>query len=108
MGVSTYLNDTPRCTSEDYRTRYDEPCVFDGGGDGNYDWYRGTGISIKEHPLSDKVWPGNCGHCKSEDVLVIAAQWNVHPFSGDEYWDCEVACEECGKYTHYSYVDSDD
>jgi len=109
MPVHKYLNEEePRLTESDYKTRYESPCVFDGGGDGDFDWYRGTGIKKKDHPLSKKVWPGDCGHCESDDVLVIAAQHNVHTFSGDEYWDAEIACNECEKYTHFSYVDNDD
>ncbi len=47
-----------------------------------------------------------CKSCSSKNVLVIAAQRCVHMFSGDEYWDYEIYCEDCSKNTQRSYADN--
>jgi len=37
---------------------------------------------------------------------VIAAQYNVHPMSGDLYYDYEMVCEACGQFTTASYCEN--
>jgi len=87
----------PRCASE--------PCVLDrsSGGGG---WHRGTGVRWDDHPLGRLIPHSACGACGGRDVLVVAAQRCVHPHSGDEYWDSEVRCCTCGRYTQRSFADN--
>ncbi|MEX2683498.1 MAG: hypothetical protein Q6373_018115 [Candidatus Sigynarchaeota archaeon] len=70
------------------------------------DWYTGTGIRPDDHPLARFISFSGCGSCGSDDVLVIAAQWCVAYHSGDVYWDYEIACNACGKYTRCSYCEN--
>ena len=100
MGLQTRHTDKPQFIREDYATAYTEACTRV---DGPQTWYLGTGIAPDDHPLADDISLVMCDACKSLDVLVIAAQHNIHPFSGDAYWDAEIACNECGKFTQGSY-----
>ncbi|MBN1411342.1 MAG: hypothetical protein JW969_10905 [Spirochaetales bacterium] len=89
-----------------------EPCIIS---DFEYQqWYHGTGVSPKDHPGNELLrvlkshLPGSrCGYCESDDVLVIALQGCVHPMSGDAYYDYEIVCKQCGKFTSYSYAEND-
>lgn len=96
---------TPYLAPADYQTRFTSPCAYFP----NYnmkDWYFGTGIPPAEHPLNWQITFGKCGNCQSDDVLVIAAQSVVHPYSGDLYWDYEIVCQQCGKFTTQSYSEN--
>lgn len=104
MGLSVYVHDEPECTEKDYQTRYKKPCLKVEVG--FQSWYLGTGVLLKKHPLKKFLSVDRCGECGSEDFLVIAAQHSIHPQTGDEYWDCEIACNECGKYTLFSYAEN--
>jgi hypothetical protein len=95
---------TPQMLSRDYQQRYPTPC--DHYGEHGQMWYKGTGIDPAQHPLANQIPFGNCGLCKSDKVLVVATQFNVHPSSGDRYWDAEVRCEECGTFTARSYAEN--
>ncbi|MGY5854803.1 MAG: hypothetical protein RTU92_14640 [Candidatus Thorarchaeota archaeon] len=101
------VTDVPRIASKDYLTEYDVPIS---PADDN-DWiamvYTGTGVSIDEHPLNGKIWMKGCGNCESENVKVIYAQWSVSPHSGDAYWDYEMICSDCGKFTSRSFNEND-
>ena len=103
--MTSWTVDTPYLAPEDYKTRFDAPCIYFP----NYkmqDWFLGTGIKPSDHPLAWRIEFGGCGHCQSNNVLVIAAQYSVHPFSGDLYWDYEIVCNECGKFTTRSYSEN--
>ncbi|MHA1760307.1 MAG: hypothetical protein ACTSXA_06765 [Candidatus Heimdallarchaeota archaeon] len=100
------VRDSPRLAPANYREIYDKPCELVG----EFNWlkqvYRGTGVAPKDHP-AENVPIGNCENCKSENVLAIYTQWSVSPHSGDKYWDYEIFCEDCGKYTSKSYAEND-
>lgn len=98
------IRDEPYLTSADYRTKYSEPCVK--VKQYGQTWYFGTGIAPEEHPLKGHIGIRGCGNCQSENVKVIAAQRSVSYASGDQYWDCEVYCEDCGKYTQRAYAEN--
>jgi hypothetical protein len=101
----TSVRDTPYFVPADYQTHFAEPCAFFP----NYkmqDWYLGTGIKPGDHPLAWRIPFDNCGQCQSANVLVIAAQFVVHPMSGDLYWDYEIVCADCGKFTTRSYAEN--
>ncbi len=89
----------PEITQEDYRDFYESPCEKVAGNQSI--WY-GTGIDPKEHPLVDKIQFDVCGECDSDDILVIAAEWKKHPFTGEESWEYEIVCNECMYYTQRS------
>jgi len=103
-----WIYEQPKLTEEDYKTRYTELVkkVHRSG----QDWYLGTGIAWEDHPLKDNIpeWAGTkCGNCDSENTRIIAAQWSVSFHSGDVYWDCEIFCEDCGKYSQRAYAEND-
>lgn len=105
MGSSRWLGDSPRFTRPDYKTYYRDPCVREE--DFGKTWYRGTGIVRSEHPLADRLSFSTCDGCESRDVLVIAAQRSVHPMSGDLYYDYELECCRCGRFTARSFAGND-
>ncbi len=98
-------SDEPKFVPKDYKKIYTNPCSkFKEFGQ---KWYKGTGVSPKGHPLKGHIRFSGCGNCESENVEVIAAQWSVSYASCDQYWDYEIFCEDCGKYTQRSYADND-
>ena len=105
MSVDIWINEQPMLVPEDYKTRYESSCEAQSSD--NFPWYKGTGVSPEKHPLHFDI-PfvyASCGACNSKDVLVIAAQWNVSFSNGDKYWDYEVECQQCRKFTKRSYAD---
>lgn len=101
--TSEWINNEPQLIEKDYKKRYKTPCsLFKGF----QNWYKGTGISPQDHPLNGYINMKGCGNCKSENVKVIAAEWNVAYHSGDVYWDYEIYCEDCGKYTQRAYAEN--
>ncbi len=99
----SWVNDTPKLIEADYKTRYTDPFIeIEEGGQ---TWYKGTGVAWENHPLKGHFPKYPCGNCGNKDVKIIAAQWSVSYASGDAYWDVEIACEQCGKYTKYAYTD---
>jgi len=105
MSVDTWIRDLPMLVPEDYKTRFASPCEQQSSRD--FPWYKGTGIEPAKHPLHWDIpfQYASCKACDSKQVLVIAAQWNVSYSNGDKYWDYEVECQECGKFTKRSYAD---
>lgn len=94
---------TPYFVPTDYKESFPNPCALYRNG---RDWYKGTGIAPDQHPLSRDIPFGPCDGCQSNDVLVIAAQWNSHPYSGDVYWDYEIECQTCQQYSQHSYSEN--
>lgn len=98
------------CTRTFYSTDT-EPCVmteFQG-----QEWYHGTGVRPEDHPgrsvlrILDQHLPGTeCGFCQSKNVLVISLQGCVSWNSGDAYYDYEVKCQDCGKFSSFSYSEN--
>ncbi len=109
MTTDTRKSTAPAFALNDYKTRYAAPCALDDelSNAQHQDWYTGTGIRPADHPLAGQIYFDGCGHCGSDDVLVIAAQWCVSEHSGDAYWDYEVVCNSCGKYTQRSFCEND-
>lgn len=105
MAHDTWIRNTPGLVPEDYKDRYTTACELIPS---SFEWYIGTGIVAAEHPLDGWIiFDATCAACKSEDVLVIAAQWNVSMNNGDRYWDYELACQSCGKFTQNSFAEND-
>ena len=100
------ITDTPRIASKDYST-FEKPIMPDEDNDWIAMVYRGSGVSINEHPLKDRMNMHGCGECRSDNVLVIYAQWSVSTHSGDSYWDYEIVCGDCGKFTARSFNEND-
>ncbi|MCB1306581.1 MAG: hypothetical protein KDK30_00300 [Leptospiraceae bacterium] len=107
MGLEMYVTETPTFTTPDYRTRYVTPCVSDRKDPMDFEWYRGTGIDPQRHPLAPVIRFGACQNCESANVLVIAAQHNVHRMSGDVYYDYELSCNDCNRFTRVSFAGND-
>ena len=107
--IETHTSSSPAFAPADYKTRFKAPCAIDGGLSESHhqEWYAGTGIRPADHPLVGSISFSGCGSCGSNDVLVIAAQWCVSYASGDAYWDYEIACNACGKYTRRSFCEND-
>jgi len=103
--IDEWINNEPQLIDKDYKKRYDEPCkeIRESG----KTWYKGTGINWEKHPLKRFIPKFGCANCNNKDVKIIAAQFSVHPMSGDRYWDCEVFCAKCGKYTQRAYAEND-
>nr|MDO8113663.1 hypothetical protein [Candidatus Sigynarchaeota archaeon] len=107
--IDTSTSDTPIFVPKDFKTLFTKPCAFDErmSNEWHQEWFTGTGISPAEHPLARQIAFSACGNCGSNDVLVIAAQWCVSYHSGDAYWDYEIECRLCGKYTKASFCEND-
>ena len=100
------ISETPRMVDEDYKEKYPEDCIADEDNSGLKKIYFGSGIAPSKHPLKKHVRFGKCENCNDPDVKVIYAQWSVHPMSGDAYWDYELFCEKCKKYSSRSYAEN--
>ncbi|MBD3253910.1 MAG: hypothetical protein GF383_02405 [Candidatus Lokiarchaeota archaeon] len=103
--MDEWICDSPQLISKDYREKYTSAC--EKYKESGQIWYKGMGIPIENHPLKDYIWFKGCGNCESNEVKIIAAQWSVHPMSGDRYWDYEIFCENCGKYTQRAFAEND-
>ncbi|HUT80825.1 MAG TPA: hypothetical protein VMZ29_06450 [Candidatus Bathyarchaeia archaeon] len=99
--------DTPIMVPKDYLIQYDAPCIASENNDYDQKIYRGTGIPPADHPLMGTIPMRGCGHCNSNNVLVLYAQWSVSVHSGDSYWDYEIVCQDCQKFTARSYAEND-
>ena len=73
----------------------------------NWMEYYGSGVDIEDHPLKDRCNMHGCAECKSDNVKVIYGKWCVSTHSGDSYFDYEVVCEDCGKFTARSFNEND-
>ena len=102
MALNYSFSDAPRFVPADYKKRFSEPCEFHPG---ERDWYKGTGISPKKHPLAKQILFYGCANCDSNRVLVIAAQHNFHLMNGNAYWDYELYCRACKKFSLYAYAE---
>lgn len=100
------VTDTPRIASKTYMESA-APIVPDEGNEWTWMQYEGTGVTIDEHPLKERCHMRGCGECSSENVLVIFGRWCVSTASGDEYWDYEIKCIDCGKFTARLFSDND-
>lgn len=71
--------------------------------------YAGSGISLQEHPLKEdlNMEKRTCVACRSKNIKVIYAQRSIHPMNGDEYYDFEVVCGNCGIFSIFSFADND-
>src|SRR5262245_35275276 len=104
MSTQRTSSPRPRFASADY-TSLPSPCVP--CREGGQTWYRGSGVAPKGHPLARSIAFEPCGACGSADVLVVAAQFAVHPMSGDIYHDYELVCRACGVFSQNSRADND-
>ena len=100
------ITDKPKLVPQDYKTKYNEECIASEDNSGLKKIYYGTGISRDTHPLKKHINMRVCGNCNNPKVKVIYAQWSVHPMSGDKYYDYEVFCEKCQKFTSRSYTEN--
>jgi hypothetical protein len=108
LTIDEWVNDQPSHIEKNYKSTFRPPIeeVRKGG----QDWFLGTGVLWKDHPLKDYIpeWAGTrCGNCKGTNTKIIAAQWSVSYASGDSYWDCEIFCEDCEKYTQRAFSEND-
>jgi len=107
MGYECYITDSPVFVPENFREAFDTPCDIRRADPMDFEWYKGSGVPRDRHPLGGSIKFRACAACESENVLVIAAQWNVHRMNGDEYYDYELVCDDCGKFTRVSFADND-
>ena len=101
------VTETPSFVPKGYETEYTEPLIADEKNEGISQEFYGTGAPIDGHPLERHINFSDCGECKSSNVKVIYASWNVSTASGDAYWDSEIVCEDCGKFTARSFNEND-
>ena len=99
------ISDEPRLADKNYKTKYNKQCI--NLKDGLEVLYEGTGISPNNHPFKKRIRMWGCRNCDNEEVKVIYVRWVVHPMSGDKYWDYEIHCEKCNKYSQYSFAGND-
>ncbi len=100
------VNDSPVLASKDYLTNLDKPVYPNDSNEGTWMEFFGTGVPMSEHPLEGYCNFYGCGECKSDNVKVIYGKWCVSTSSGDAYWDYEIVCEDCGKFTARSFSDN--
>ena len=101
------VNDHPVLAPQNYTECYEQPIIENPKNEWTWCEYYGTGVPIKGHPLAGKVNLYGCAECKSDNVTVIYAKWCVSTISGDAYWDYEIKCEDCGKFTARSFNEND-
>ena len=101
------VTDTPSLVSDDYESEHPEPIMENSRNDWTWREYYGTGVSMENHPLKDHINFYGCGECESENVKVIYGSWSVSTASGDAYWDYEIICGDCGKFTARSFNEND-
>jgi hypothetical protein len=101
------ITDIPSFVCEDYASQHPEPIIEDSQNDWTEREYYGSGISVENHPLKSHINFNGCGECESENVKVIYSRWCVSTASGDAYWDYEIICENCGKFTARSFNEND-
>jgi hypothetical protein len=94
-----FITKKPFFVDEKYKKMFKgEPCkhLIEYG----EEWYKGTGVEWNEHPLKSYLpkWASVCAQCK-EDSKIIAARLVIDPHSGTSYWENEVYCEKCKKFT---------
>jgi hypothetical protein len=99
------VTDTPRIASPDYM-KMEKPIEPDEGNEWTWMQYTGSGVSISDHPLNNRCHMRGCGDCESGNVIVIFGRWCVSTASGDEYWDYEIRCNDCGKFTARSFSEN--
>ena len=107
MSAEFYVSKKPSLTSLNYKTKYDTPFVVEKKKKTGFEWYRGTGVEPRLHPLKDQINFIDCRNCNSKNVHVIAAQWNVNLTNGDQYYDYELGCLDCEKFTRVTFADND-
>ena len=100
-------SDNPKMVEKNYKEIFKEPCIPTINND--YDWqeFKGTGVKLEDHPLNGTIPMRECPNCDSKDVKVIYAKWCVSVHSGDTYWDYEIFCEACKKFSLRSYAEND-
>ncbi|MFW9768713.1 MAG: hypothetical protein ACFFF9_03305 [Candidatus Thorarchaeota archaeon] len=101
------VTDSPSFVPEDYASAYGQHIIENTKNDWTWREYYGTGVLIENHPLKDHINFRGCGECKSDNVKVIYGMWCVSTASGDAYWDSEIVCEDCGKFTARSFNEND-
>lgn len=101
------ITDSPSLISKEFETEYSDPLIENNKNDGTWREYYGTGVTINAHPLRDYINMKGCGECKSTNVKVIYGKWCVSTASGDVYWDYEIACLDCGRFTARSFNEND-
>ena len=101
------VNDHPVLASQNYASSYEHPLVENSDNEWTWMEFFGTGVPIETHPLNGKANMYGCAECKSDNVMVIYAKWCVSTHSGDAYWDYEIKCGDCGKYTARSFNEND-
>ena len=101
------VTDEPSFVSKDFETDYSEPIIENERNEMVWMEFYGTGIPIENHPLKNHINFSSCGACKSSNVKVIYGMWCVSTASGDAYWDSEIVCEDCGKFTSRSFNEND-
>ncbi|MHA1379194.1 MAG: hypothetical protein ACTSRG_12500 [Candidatus Helarchaeota archaeon] len=98
----TNVTKKPQFIEKKYKKKYKEPYkeVVEFG----QEWLKGRGVLWIDHPLKNKIpkWATICGNCKNDETKIIAAHWEIDIHTGNPFWDCEVYCDKCKRYTQYS------
>ncbi|MBN2227951.1 MAG: hypothetical protein JW779_00035 [Candidatus Thorarchaeota archaeon] len=92
--------------SKDFR-QLEQPLIPNESNEWTWMEYIGSGVEIAGHPLKDRCNMRGCAACESENVRVIYGKWCVSAHSGDAYYDYEIVCLDCGKFTARSYNEND-
>ena len=101
------VTDSPSFVSNEFESEYAEPLIANERNEGVWQEFWGTGVPFEEHPLKSHINFYGCGECKSSNVDVIYGHWSVSTASGDDYWDYEIVCKDCGKFTDRSFNEND-
>lgn len=101
------VTDTPSFVSIEYETEFSEPIIPNEMNEMAWQEFYGTGVPFDGHPLEKHINFNGCGACESSNVNVIYATWSVSTASGDAYWDYEIVCGDCGKFTARSFNEND-
>jgi hypothetical protein len=97
------VSEKPRFIEANYKEIYKENIVTIKDSHGEK-IFKGLGVVIDEHPLKRLCLMSEpCEDCKSKNVLVIYAKWQLHYGTGDSYVSYEILCQDCGKYTSITW-----
>jgi hypothetical protein len=103
--MSVTISENPRFIEANYKEIYTEHIITIENRPGKQ-IYQGLGVGIDEHPLKKSCMMDEaCENCKSKNVEVIYASWQLHYGTGDAYVSYELHCLDCGKYISVCWQD---
>lgn len=104
MSYTITWSNEPRFAPPDYKTAILKPATVEKNGQ---TWLYTPEVAPEDHPWREDINIAAFPDRDQHTYRVIAMQHNVHPMSGDVYWDLEAYCPEKNQYITISYADND-